>query len=439
MKCFKGKANRRFCFCAISLVLMALMVSLPGWAQTNTGRLVGTVYDAAEAVVPGAAIVVTDTLTNKERTLTSDETGSFITPLLDIGTYTVKVSKEGFKTYTATDVVIQVGREYALRIQLEVGAPSTVVEVSEGISLVTATSGELSTTITSKQIQELPLDARNPLTLMLTLPGSSSNSAQNTSINGQRTAWTNITRDGINIQDAFIRSNATDFAPGRPSTDDTEEITLSTQNAGADVGNGGAQIRLVTPRGSSTYHGSLWEYNRNSAYAANTFFNNRSGTPLPFRNRNNFGGRVAGKVPPPAGEVDVMIRPERLQLLAAGETAGNDNVFEMTLDDTINYGDCVVAIGKTHGLPLRARLVGSGAETLQPGAALRLAWAPADAVRSCDVAHVGGGGILLLESGGCWKALGKQYRFLSFYDTSACASRKTEAATAREGLFTGGR
>jgi putative spermidine/putrescine transport system ATP-binding protein len=89
--------------------------------------------------------------------------------------------------------------------------------------------------------------------------------------------------------------------------------------------------------------------------------------------------RVAGKAPLPVGEVDVMIRPERLRLLAVGEPAGNDNAFEMTLDDTINYGDCVVAIGKTHGLPLRARLVGSGAETLQPGAALRLAWAPADA------------------------------------------------------------
>lgn len=297
MECFKSEANRSFCFYSIPLVLIALTVSLPGWAQTNTGRLLGTVYDAAGAVVPGAAVVVTDTLTNKERTLISDETGSFITPLLDVGTYTVKVSKEGFKTYTATDVVIQVGREYPLRIQLEVGAPSTVVVVSEGISLVTATSGELSTTITSKQIQELPLDARNPLTLMLMMPGASSNSAQNTSINGQRTAWTNITRDGINIQDAFIRSNATDFAPGRPSTDDTEEITLSTQNAGADVGNGGAQIRLVTPRGSNAYHGSLWEYNRNSAYGANTFFNNRSRSPLPFRNRNNFGARAGGKVP----------------------------------------------------------------------------------------------------------------------------------------------
>jgi putative spermidine/putrescine transport system ATP-binding protein len=88
--------------------------------------------------------------------------------------------------------------------------------------------------------------------------------------------------------------------------------------------------------------------------------------------------RIAAKAMP-SGEVDVMIRPERLRLLAGSESAAGDNVFDMTLDDTINYGDCVVAIGKTHGLPLRARLTGAAAEALQPGAALRLAWSPADA------------------------------------------------------------
>jgi putative spermidine/putrescine transport system ATP-binding protein len=89
--------------------------------------------------------------------------------------------------------------------------------------------------------------------------------------------------------------------------------------------------------------------------------------------------RIAGKAALPAGEVDVMIRPERLRLLAAGEAVGADNVVEMTLDDTINYGDSILAIGKTCGLPLRARLIGGAAEMLQPGAVLKLAWSPADA------------------------------------------------------------
>ena len=89
--------------------------------------------------------------------------------------------------------------------------------------------------------------------------------------------------------------------------------------------------------------------------------------------------RVAAKGDVAGGEVDVMIRPERLRLLASGETAGTDNSFEMILDDIINYGDSILAIGKTRGLPLRARLVHGTPDVLQPGAVLKLAWAPADA------------------------------------------------------------
>jgi len=86
--------------------------------------------------------------------------------------------------------------------------------------------------------------------------------------------------------------------------------------------------------------------------------------------------RVAGHAP--AGDVDVLIRPERLRLLAGSESGG-DNIFEMTVEDVINYGDSVLAIGTTHGLPLRARIGGTPPDMLRRGATLRLAWSPADA------------------------------------------------------------
>lgn len=127
----------------------------------------------------------------------------------------------------------------------------------------------------------------------------SSNSAQNTTINGMRTTFTNITRDGINIQDTFIRTNATDFAPGRPSVDDTAEFTISLTNQEADQGYGGAQIRLVTPRGTKDFRGALFAYNRNSAFAANSFFNNKTGAARPFRNRNQYGGKASWRLPTP--------------------------------------------------------------------------------------------------------------------------------------------
>src|SRR5262249_40548583 len=140
----------------------------------------------------------------------------------------------------------------------------------------------------------LPLNGRNPLSLINLQPGTASNGATNTTINGQRSSFTNTTRDGINIQDNFIRSNATDFVPDRSNVDNTGEFTITTQNAGADQGTGASQVSIVTPRGVNTYHGALWEYNRNSAAEANTFFRNSTGVPRPFLNRNQVGGKVGG-------------------------------------------------------------------------------------------------------------------------------------------------
>jgi putative spermidine/putrescine transport system ATP-binding protein len=89
--------------------------------------------------------------------------------------------------------------------------------------------------------------------------------------------------------------------------------------------------------------------------------------------------RVAKQATLPAGDIDLMIRPERLRLRAPGETDGTDNRIDLTIDDIINYGDSILVIGKTHGLPLRARIVGGDPEVLRPGATLPLAWAPVDA------------------------------------------------------------
>ncbi|HMV85803.1 MAG TPA: TonB-dependent receptor [Blastocatellia bacterium] len=282
--------------------LMALLLVFcagltPVFAQTNTGRLVGTIA-STDGVISGAKVTVTDDKTGKDREVTSAGDGTFIVPQLEVGTYTVKVTASGFKTFTATAVKIDIGREYSLPVALEVGRVEEAVTVTAGTDVLNATTGELSNTVSNKQIIELPLNGRNPLNLIALQPGVSSNGAQNTSINGLRTSFTNITRDGLNVQDGFIRSNATDFSPNRASVDNIGEFTITTSNSGADQ-NGGAQVRQVTPRGESKFHGSAFEFNRNSALAANNFFSNRSGIAIPFLNRNNFGGKVLGPMPLP--------------------------------------------------------------------------------------------------------------------------------------------
>lgn len=300
---------------AILLIIFSSMFVL---AQGTNGSLTGTV-SGPDGVLPGATVTATDAKTGKEQTVTSDSQGNFLFPQLEFGTYTVKVSSSGFKTFVANEVKIDVGREYSLTASLEIGDVSAEVVVTAGADVVTATSAQVSNTVSPEQILSLPMVTRNPLTLTALQAGVSANTAQNTTINGMRTTFTNITRDGINIQDQFIRTNATDFAPGRPSVDDTGEFTVALSNQEADQGYGGAQIRLVTPRGTKDFHGALFAYNRNSAFSANSFFNNRAGrfvatdsaviqglanvgdlrTPKPFRNRNQFGGKASWRLPVP--------------------------------------------------------------------------------------------------------------------------------------------
>src|SRR5688572_23021093 len=280
----------------VSIFLLLTGLALAAVAQTTTGSLSGTV-SGPDGLLPNATVVARDNKTGKEVTATTTENGAFRFAQLEFGTYTVTITSSGFKTFVANDVKVDVGREYTLNPSMELGSLEESVTVTAGADVVTATSAQVSNTVSPQQILSLPLITRNPLTLTALQAGVAPSAAspfQNTSINGMRTTLTNITRDGINIQDAFLRGNATDFAPGRPSVDDTGEFTISTSNQESDQGYGGAQIRLVTPRGTKDFHGALFAYNRNSEFAANAFFSNSAGLPRPFRNRNQFGGKVSG-------------------------------------------------------------------------------------------------------------------------------------------------
>src|SRR5262245_50973987 len=277
------------------LLLLTCVLPVCAFAQSNTGSLTGTVADAS-GVIPNATITITDNRTGRERTTQSSGEGSFSFTLLEVGLYTVKVSAAGHKTYTATQVKIDVGAQYSLNPILEAGAINESVTVVAGTEIINSTTGELSTTVSPRQVVELPLNGRNPLALIQLQAGTSSNGNTSMSINGQRSSFTNITRDGINVQDNFIRANATDFVPDRPNVDDVSEFTIVTQNAGAELGYGSAQVQLVTPRGANTLHGAGYIYNRNSEFGSNTYFNNAAKVPRPFLNRNQFGGSLSGPI-----------------------------------------------------------------------------------------------------------------------------------------------
>ena len=287
--------RHRFHFAALCLV--GVLLAGPAAAQTVLGRVAGSVLDASGAVLPGATITLTNVATNQAATSIASDTGAFIFPQVAAGTYKVVVELQGFKTATYSDVIVNVGQEYSLTARLELGQLSETVEVLAGVSLVKTTTPEVSTTVQQKEVLALPIpgrDVTNLIRLQAGVPGIAQRSS--TAIDGGRPTWTQVTVDGINVQDNFIRTNSLDFLPNRPTSDNVSEISITTSVSGADSAGGATSVRMITPSGSNTFRGSVFEANRNSDLSANSFFNNKSGVPKPFLNRNQFGARLGGPI-----------------------------------------------------------------------------------------------------------------------------------------------
>jgi hypothetical protein len=279
----------------LSTTTLLIMLAVTCFAQLSTSSLIGTI-SGPDGVIPGATVTVRDNKTGKEVTVTTDSEGGFRVPNLEIGLYTVTATASGFKTFSAQEVKLEVGRDYNLTPQLEVGQVSETVTVTAGAEIVNSTDAKLSGTVSNQQLTQLPLLSRNPLNFLQLQAGVASNPAQVSTINGVRTSATNITIEGVNVQDNYIRSNATDFSPARPIVDEVEEFTISSQSNVED-GFGSGQIQFPIRRGGNQFTGSVWEYNRNSKFAANSYFNNANAIERPYRNRNEFGARLAGPLP----------------------------------------------------------------------------------------------------------------------------------------------
>lgn len=276
---------------------MILLPVVPVTAQVTYGGLSGTVRDETGAVVAGAAILIANQGTGKEYSTQSNGEGVFVLPQLPPGSYRARVSRDGFKVTSYTNIEIHPGQEYSMTVTIAVGVVGETVQVAAGSDLVHTTSPELNSTVVQQQAITLPLDGRNPIELVRLQPGVVGLVARtNTAINGGRPWWTKVTQDGISVQDNLVRTNSLDVIVNRPTSDSIAEFTITTNTQGADSSGGSSQIKMISPSGTSQFHGSIYEYNRNSALGANTWFNNRAAVPIPFLNRNQFGGRISGPV-----------------------------------------------------------------------------------------------------------------------------------------------
>jgi hypothetical protein len=281
----------------VSLVLgLALATHLS--AQAPEGRIVGVVHDQSGAVIPQATITVINEGTNAKFAAKSGPEGGFSVPSLSAGSYKVEITAAGFRRATYNNVAVLPAREYSLTATLTIGQASENVEVIAGQEMVNTTSAELVKSITTDQVKNLPLNGHDINGLITIQPGANTSARTgNTIINGARPSWTQVTVEGINIQDPFIRDNALDYLPNRPSTENVSEFSMSTSTQGAEAASASSSsIRMVMPSGTNTFHGKVFWYNRNSALAANEWFNNHSGVKRPPLNRNDFGANLAGPI-----------------------------------------------------------------------------------------------------------------------------------------------
>jgi hypothetical protein len=284
--------------------------ALPARSQEVTGSIVGSVKDASGASIPKAKVTLFHLDRNiVMRTVTTDDRGDYVAPLLPIGRYSVTAEASGFKKQTQTNIALNVNDRLTIDVTLEVGNVSEVVTVESKpvqVELQTATAGSL---VSGTQIRELALTSRNYEQLVSLAPGVSSTATTdqiyvgafspvgtNTvpfSLNGERTSENNWTIDGFDNVDRG--SNLTLLA--FPSVDAIEEFKVLRGQYEPEFGrSGGGQISVVTRSGTSGFHGGVYEFFRNDILNANSFFNNTNGLNRPLLRYNNFGWNLGGPV-----------------------------------------------------------------------------------------------------------------------------------------------
>jgi hypothetical protein len=320
------------------LLVFVLAFSSPSSAQETQGAITGTVTDPSGAAVPDATVKALNTATNLGVVAHTKSNGSYLVPELPAGTYKLTITKEGFKTETHTEVLVNGNRTTTVDATLAVGAVSSVVEVNAVplMNQVDTTNGYV---VDSQTIEETPLGTGSFTQLAILSPGvhadflggSGSNSGlgnQAIFANGNRDTSNSFSLNGISTnnlfngnstsqvgENRFVLNTGENFGSGgtiqtstsvygaigqalpTPPTDAIQEIAVNASMYDASQGNNsGAHISVLTKSGTNAIHGSVWEQFQNSAMNATPFFYNAAGIPEPFLNRNQFGATLGGPI-----------------------------------------------------------------------------------------------------------------------------------------------
>jgi len=281
-------------------------------AQVAGGTLSGTITDPSGREVPQAQIVIKNLATGVEKTVTTNTDGFYTAVNLLPGEYQVTISAAGFNTEVKTDITMNVGAQQTFDLALHVGTVSHTVKVTTDAPAIQLTSSEISATVNATTVRELPLNGRSWTDLAALQPGvdtiqtqpsfatgsdrGNRGFGQQLTISGARPQQNNYRLDGVSLND-YANGAPGSVLGGNLGVDAIQEFSVLTSNYSAEYGKtSGGVVNAITRSGTNGFHGSAYEFLRNSALDAANFFENAGGIPkAPFK-RNQFGGAIGGPI-----------------------------------------------------------------------------------------------------------------------------------------------
>jgi hypothetical protein len=286
------------------LILVCRLLIVPVWAQTDAGKIVGTITDSSGAVIPGVTVSVVSEKTGQERTVITNAAGDYTVTPLPPETYTLKVSLPGLAAPEYKGIALQVGQVRTLNITMQAAGVSTEVSVSGGdLAVVDTSSATIGANVSEREIAQLPINGRQISQLYVMAPGAvnfAGGTFDDIRFNGRSFEQNAIRLDGIEAG-SVISNNPSNFGGEfeglfrlQASMENVQEFRVDSSNYPAEFGTGsGGQISIVTKSGGNAFHSSLFEYFRNDALDARNFFDGANPSILRL---NQFGASVGGPI-----------------------------------------------------------------------------------------------------------------------------------------------
>ncbi|HEV2500176.1 MAG TPA: carboxypeptidase-like regulatory domain-containing protein [Terriglobia bacterium] len=295
-------------YCKKGVILACLLVFVFGaipavWGQTTFGSITGLVTDASGAVIPGAQVTLKSLGTAETRVLATSGDGLYQFVNLTPGNYSIKVDKEGFKSFTRSPVVVEVQQTARIDVKMELGQVSQMIQVTSQTPLLQAETSSLGQVIGTRLTNELPLNGRNAMNLTALAPSVvPQGQSQGTVTGANPFAWGNyqiggaITNQGSEYLDGVPLNNSyANLLSLIPTQDSIQEFKVQTNNLDAEWGRfAGGVINFTTKSGTNELHGAAYEYLRNTALNSNNFFDNENGVKRAPFVQNQFGLNAGG-------------------------------------------------------------------------------------------------------------------------------------------------